>query len=310
MARLLDDLLDVSRVTQRKIVIQKQIVDLTKLVHDAVEAVRPEMDRCRHHLQLNVPDNPLLVEGDPSRLLQIKENLLCNAAKYTSPGGRISLTLQQDGGDAAISVADNGQGIPPEMLNTIFELFVQGQKSLARTEGGMGIGLSLVKMLVELHDGTISVHSDGKNKGSTFTVRLPITQKPLQIEPRTSLSADGKTRVLIVEDSDDSRTTLVQLLKLHGYEVAAAADGMTGYELIRQNSPDVVLLDIGLPGMDGYAVARKVRSELSERAIRLVALTGYGRPDDRAAIMSAGFDEHLVKPVDPAALAPVLKKPR
>ncbi len=308
MARLLDDLLDVSRVTQGKIEIRRQIIDLKQVVRDAVEAVRPEVEDRQHKLDVDVPDDPMFVEGDPSRILQIQENLLGNAAKYTPNGGRISITARCEGKDAVISVKDNGQGIPPDMLNNIFELFVQGPKSLARTEGGMGIGLSLARVLAELHGGTLSVQSDGKFHGSTFTMRMPLTKKqPLKVAVKDIPQATG-TRVLIVEDNHDSRVTLEKLLRLYGCEVSTASDGRAGFEAIERLKPDVALVDIGLPGMDGYEVARRVRSDLGGSPVRLVAVTGYGRAEDREAVFKAGFDAHLVKPIDPKELVRTLTK--
>jgi two-component system CheB/CheR fusion protein len=307
MARLLDDLLDVSRVTRGKIDIRKEVVDLNALVHEAIEVARPEIDERGHTLELRVGDAPLYVEGDPSRLLQIQENLLVNAAKYTPHGGRIVLSVCRDQNDAVISVEDNGQGIPPEMLAAIFELFVQGQKSLARSEGGMGIGLSLVRTLVELHGGSVSVHSDGCDQGSLFTVRLPLTDKKPPPVSAENPVAEKNLRVLIVEDNDDSRVILEKLLSMDGHHVRVAADGVAGYEAVRRDRPDVVLLDIGLPGMDGYQVAQRIRAELPSYSGRLVALTGYGRAEDHAAILRAGFDEHLIKPVSPRELVRVLR---
>lgn len=308
MARLLDDLLDVSRITQGKIEIRKEAVELTSLIEEVLQAVKPVVDARAHELILETGSEPLWVEGDASRLLQIQENLLINAAKYTPPGGRICLSIQRDGDEAVIAVEDNGQGIPPDMLNLIFELFVQGPKSLARQEGGMGIGLSLVRLLVELHGGKVTVHSAGKDKGSRFTVRLPLTKR----RPVQSISIPARElpglRILLVEDNDDSRTMLEQLLRLDGCQISTASNGIEGYQAIVRESPDVVLLDIGLPEMDGYEVARRVRSELLDRQIQLIALTGYGRVEDHAAIMAAGFDEHLIKPIHPGVLAEVLRQ--
>jgi two-component system CheB/CheR fusion protein len=308
MARLLDDLLDVSRITQGRIEIRKEVVDLTKSVRDAVEAVQPLIDRSQHTLELQLPDEPLYVEGDASRLLQIQENLLANAAKYTPRGGRILLSLSRDGNEAVITVSDNGQGIPPQMLTDIFDLFVQGPKTLARSEGGMGIGLSLVRALVELHGGQVTVHSDGRDRGSTFTLRLPLTvHKPVCASP-ASKSKNTPFRILVVEDNPDSRKTLQKLLEMDGHDVSVAGDGVSGFDAICREMPDVVLLDVGLPGLDGYAVARKVRAELADRPVRLIAVTGYGRESDRAAVRQAGFDEHLVKPISLDELKRILGK--
>ena len=299
MARLLDDLLDVSRVTQGKIEIRKKVVELGSVVRDAHEAVRAEIEDRKHNLELQLPEKPLYVEGDPARLLQILENLLGNAGKYTPVGGHIVVSLRQQGGEAIVAVQDNGEGIPPEMLNVIFELFVQGPKSLARTEGGMGIGLSLARVLVELHGGNLTVESAGKGQGSTFTVRLPLTEKrPAPAKVGKLPNVEG-TRVLIVEDNDDSRATLEKILRIFGCNVTTAADGLAGFEAICRERPDVAVVDIGLPGIDGYEVARRVRSTLPGRTIRLIAVTGYGRAEDRAAVMKAGFDAHIVKPMNP-----------
>jgi len=308
MARLLDDLLDVARVTQGKIDIRKEVVDLTNLVENAVEAVRPEIDGRRHALQVKVCEGPLFVEGDAARLLQIQENLMINAAKYTPPEGRIGVEVSRENGDAVISVEDNGQGIMPEMLTAIFDLFVQERKSLARTEGGMGIGLSLVKLLVELHGGSVAVMSEGRGKGSKFTVRLPLTAKRPENPPALVMPKSIGKRVLVVEDNADSRATLEHLLRFDGFEVLSAADGVAGLEAIRREQPDVALLDIGLPGMSGYDIAKQVRAEFNGQPIRLVALTGYGRAEDHASVMAVGFDEHLVKPVSRDELLRVLRK--
>lgn len=307
MARLLDDLLDVSRVTKGKIEIRKQVVNLTQLVRDAVEAVQPEIEDRRHELNLQLSGEPLYVEGDPSRLLQIQENLLNNATKYTPPGGRIEIKLEREGDEAVLTVADNGDGIEPEMLSAIFELFVQGPKSLARTDGGMGIGLSLARVLVELHGGKLIANSEGKGQGSTFTLRLPLTQKkPAAVKPPTLPSVKG-SRVLVIEDNDDSRVTLQKILTLFGCTVSVASDGRSGFEAICKERPDVALVDIGLPGMDGYEIAHKVRSTIDGHNIRLIAVTGYGRAEDRSAVTAAGFDAHVVKPINPDELIRILR---
>jgi two-component system CheB/CheR fusion protein len=306
MARLLDDLLDVSRVTQGKIEIRRQAVDLAQIMRDAVEAVRPELDDRRHQVRLKLPDEPLYIDGDPARILQVQENLLGNAAKYTPPEGRIMISMERDGNDAVVSVADNGQGIPPEMLTAIFELFVQGPKSLARTEGGMGIGLSLARVLVEMHGGKLSVESSGKGMGSTFTMRLPLTDKRPKSNGSNRVPQANGVRLVIVEDNDDSRTTLEKLLQHYGFTVTAAGDGPAGFQAICETRPDVAIVDIGLPGLDGYEVARRVRSEPWGSEMRLVAVTGYGRTEDREAVMEAGFDAHIVKPIDPPNLVRVL----
>lgn len=308
MARLLDDLLDVSRVTQGKIEMRREVLDVCTLVGDAVQAVRPVIDAHGHHLEVNVSPDPLYVEGDPSRLLQVLENLLNNSAKYTPAGGHLWLTLSQEADEAVIRVRDSGQGIPRDMLDAIFELFVQAENTLDRAAGGMGVGLTLVRTLVNLHGGRVSAQSAGLNKGSEFTVRLPLTVK--RPEPREP-SAPGPlraidTRIVIVEDNVDSRTMLEALLRLDGYQVAVAEDGQQGLDLILHQRPDMALIDIGLPGLDGYQIARRIRQELGHTEMRLIALTGYGRAEDRKAVREAGFDAHLVKPLKPEELARIL----
>jgi two-component system CheB/CheR fusion protein len=298
MARLLDDLLDVSRVTKGKIEIRRQIIDLNQIVREAADAVRPELDDRRHQLKLDLPQEPLYIEGDPARILQIQENLLANAAKYTRPEGEIRVSARRNGGEAIVDVSDNGQGIPTDMLSAIFELFVQGPKTLARSEGGMGIGLSLARVLVELHGGSLSVKSEGKDRGSTFTMRLPLTDKRPEPKKASARPDAAGTRVLIVEDNDDSRVILEKLLRNYGCDVTTAADGHAGAEAIERDRPDVALVDIGLPGLDGYEVARRIRSHLWGNKILLIAVTGYGRSEDRDAVMKAGFDAHVVKPIN------------
>ena len=310
MARLLDDLLDVARITQGRIHIRSEIVDLRTIAEEVLQVVRPLLEKRQHTLTVELPEQPLYIEGDPTRMIQVQENLLANAAKYTPPGGKVRMSLRQEDGAAVLCVQDNGAGIEPEMQERIFELFVQGTKTLERFDGGMGIGLTMVRRIVQLHGGQVTVRSDGLDKGSEFEVRIPLTTKRPEeavIEPATP---DTNLRILIVEDNDDSRELLKSLLRMDGYEVMAAADGLEGYEAIARERPDVALVDVGLPGIDGYEVARKVRGELADQSIRLVALTGYGRSEDRAAVSDAGFDEHLVKPVDPADLARVLRASR
>lgn len=310
MAHLLDDLLDVSRVTQGKIRISKQVVDLRSSAEEAIEVVQPLLKSCGHSLNVELSVEPLYVEGDPARLLQVQENLLENAAKYTPHGGTIWLTLREEDGAAVLRVVDNGVGIAIEMQAKIFELFVQGPQAQAANSNGMGIGLTLVQSIVHLHGGQVCVRSEGVGKGSEFEVRLPLTQeRPRESPPATSVPEAG-VNVLIVEDNPDSREMLALLLRMDGYEVETAENGRQGYESIMARRPDVALVDIGLPEMDGYEVARRVRADLGKNTIRLVALTGYGRAADRDSIFEAGFDEHLVKPVDPHDLARVLRKPR
>ncbi|MCA9101478.1 MAG: response regulator, partial [Planctomycetales bacterium] len=303
-------LLDVSRITQGRIEMRPQVVDLVRLAQEAVQVVQPVLDRRRHNLNLKLGSQPVWVKGDPARLLQIQENLLTNAAKYTPPGGEVTISVTADEQNAVIAVRDNGEGIPHEMQASIFDLFVQGDDSLDRADGGMGVGLNLVKSIVELHDGSVSVFSAGPGCGSEFKVRLPTTSdRPEQIAD-TDESYETYRRILVVEDNDDSRQMLEALLRIDGYDVIVAADGVSGIDAIAKHEPEVALVDIGLPELDGYQVARRVRSELSDRVVKLVALTGYGRQADRKAVLEAGFDEHLVKPVAPSDLARVLRRPK
>ncbi len=307
MARLLDDLLDVARVTQGKIHTRNEVVDIRSITDQAVQVAGPLLEERQHALTVEVPELPIYVEGDSARLLQVQENLLANAAKYTAPGGEITVSTREENGEAVVCVRDNGVGIEPEMRERIFELFVQGPKSLERFDGGMGIGLTMVRQIVQLHGGRVSARSDGFGKGSEFEVRLPLTSKrPSEAQQKPTVQ-DTNLRVVIVEDNADSRSLLESLLKMDGFQVSAAADGAQGYEIIERERPDVALVDLGLPGIDGYEVARRVRRDLADRPIRLVALTGYGRAEDRAAVSAAGFDEHLVKPVDPTDLSRVLR---
>jgi two-component system CheB/CheR fusion protein len=315
MARLLDDLLDVSRVTQRKIEIRSEVVDLTSLVDDAVAAVHPVVESRRHHVKVDLPEEPLRVEGDPARLLQVIENLLMNAAKYTQPAGHIELLLRRNGDAAEICVRDDGIGIPANMLDQIFDLFVQSEGTADGSGGGMGVGLTLVKHLVELQGGAVTASSPGRNKGSTFTVRVPLTErmpaKADEVEPPL-FNAVG-TKIVLVEDNADAREMLKSLLELDGYQVVTAEDGRLGVEAIFAEHPNVAIVDIGLPELDGFAVARQVRASTTDHSVYLVALTGYGQQQDRVAVLEAGFDEHLIKPVDPKELGRVLgsrPKPR
>lgn len=307
VARLLDDLLDVSRVTQGKIELRTEVVDVTCLVDDAVEAVQPMMQSRRHDLIVDISPMPVYVMGEPARLLEIQENLLTNAAKYTPPGGEIHLSVAKEDDEAVLRVRDNGRGIPQHTLESIFELFVQCDDTLDRSNGGMGLGLTLVKRLVELHGGQIHAHSDGPGQGSEFIVRLPLTSAPERESPKgtDARPAGHQRRIVIVEDNDDSRQMLEALLKIEGHHTSVAKDGQQGLEMILHLQPDVAIVDIGLPGLSGYDVARRVR-EKYDGQICLIALTGYGRAEDREAVREAGFDAHLVKPLLPKELSEVL----
>jgi signal transduction histidine kinase/CheY-like chemotaxis protein len=301
LSRLVDDLLDVSRTASGKVQLHRAPLELTSVVARAVETSRPLIEARRQHLAVELPDEPVRLEGDLTRLAQVLANLLNNAAKYTDAGGHIWLSAEREGGTVVLRVRDSGIGIPTEVLPHIFDLFAQADRSLARSEGGLGIGLTLVKRLVELHGGTVAAHSDGPGRGSEFVVRLPVLRGARPAPPPAAGAAAGpppRRRVLVVDDNADAGAGLALLLRMRGHEVATAADGPAALEAVRSFRPDVVLLDLGLPGMDGYAVAERLRAETGPADLRLIALTGYGQEEDRGRTREAGFAEHLVKPAD------------
>jgi two-component system CheB/CheR fusion protein len=320
MVRLVDDLLDVSRITRGKVQLRKERIDLTELVVRAAEAARPLMEDNGHAFSVSVPPGPVWVDADSMRLDQVLANLLNNAAKFTERGGRISLILAAEGateGETAIlRLRDSGAGIPPDLLPSIFEPFVQASRALDRSQGGLGIGLSLVRGLVEMHGGRVSAYSAGLGKGTEIVVRLPgLSAEPARKEDemedvqRREESPASARRVLVVDDNRDSAETIAMLVELWGHEVRIVHDGRTALTTLTEAPdwlPDVVLLDIGLPGIDGYEVARRLRQEPSLDGLLMVAMTGYGQERDRQLSREAGFDHHLVKPVDPARLQALL----
>ncbi len=310
LSRLVDDLLDVSRITRGKIHLRKERVDLNAAAETAIETARPLIEKRGHTLAVSFTPEPLWVEGDRVRLDQVAGNLLTNAAKYTDPGGRIEVRARQVGGEAVLSVRDTGIGIAPEAQAAVFDLFVQADRSPDRSQGGLGIGLTLARRLVELHGGTIAVASEGLGRGSEFTVRLPLARgasREAPPEAPKTLEAPGRSamRLVVVDDNRDGAESLALLLRLWGHDVALAHDGPAAVHLIGDFRPELALIDIGLPGMDGYQVARQVRREGGRRVV-LAALTGYGQDEDRRRSREAGFDHHLVKPVEPAALEKIL----
>jgi signal transduction histidine kinase/DNA-binding response OmpR family regulator len=315
LTRLVDDLLDVSRITGGKIRLVLEPVEISRIVAEAVEASGPVIREKRHHLDVHLPGEPLWVEGDAARLAQVLTNLLNNAAKYTDEGGHIGLDAGREEGQVVLRVRDTGIGIPAEMLAAVFNLFTQVDRSLDRSQGGLGVGLTLVRRLVELHGGSVQAYSEGPGRGSEFVVRLPALAgrnqrsgdaggADLPSAPRTA------SRVLVVDDNVDGAESLAMLLRLGGSEVVLAHDGPAGLEAAREFRPDVVVLDIGLPGMDGYEVARRLRADPATKDALLVAVTGYGRDEDRALSREAGFDHHLVKPVDLSHLHEAFASPR
>jgi signal transduction histidine kinase/ActR/RegA family two-component response regulator len=311
MARLVDDLLDVSRIAHNKIQLRKNRIELAAVVTGAVEATRALVEARRHALSVSLPTTAVWLEADPTRLEQVLVNLLTNAAKYTEPGGRIGLTAERDGDVLVLRVRDNGVGIAPDMLVQVFEPFVQAERSRDRAQGGLGIGLALVRSLVELHGGSIVATSAGPGQGSEFTVRLAALPEARAEVPGVVFAAgqpsQGRAlRVLVVDDDVDAAQSLAMLLNLWGHEVYATHDGAAALEAAQAWQPAVVLLDIGLPGMDGYEVARRLRAARGPARPLLVALTGYGQEEDRRRSQEAGFDRHLVKPADPETLEMLL----
>jgi signal transduction histidine kinase len=304
LARLVDDLLDVGRVTAGKVVLQRRPLDLGDFVRRYVAAQQAAGRTGSHELRVRAA--PVWVTADETRLEQVLDNLLGNALKYTPGGGRVTLAVERAGDTAVLDVADTGTGIAAEVLPRVFDLFVQGARHADRSEGGLGIGLTLVRRLVELHGGTVNAASDGPGHGSTFTVHLPAIAPPVDAAPAPAAPPLVRRRVVLVEDSADGRAALRMLLELDGHEVHEAADGPGGVKAILDAHPDLALVDLGLPGLDGYEVARQVRRRPEARDCHLVALTGYGQPEDRERARAAGFDDFLVKPVDAERLAAVL----
>jgi len=309
LGRLVDDLLDVNRITTGKILVLKEPVALSDALDRAVESSMPLLNARSHRLELDVSDTPIRIEGDRMRLAQVFLNLLNNAAKYTPEGGVIRLSAAVEGGDAVVRITDNGVGIAPELLPRIFDLFVQGSRTLDRTEGGLGIGLALVREIVRLHGGIITAESAGNGRGSEFTVRLPLAaQSAASVQGHAPSSTAGR-RVLVVDDNSDAATSMALLLRAHGHEVETVREGESAIARAREFRPDAVLLDIGLPGMSGYELAGRLRDSAESKRPVLIAVTGYGQTDDRQRALDAGFDHHLVKPVNFEALNTLLSRP-
>ena len=308
MERLIDDLLDVSRITRNRLELRRQTVELASVLHHAVEASRPLAERAGQTIAVAVPDAPIYLDGDPARLAQVFSNLLNNACKFTGAGGHIALTATRQGDEAVIAVRDDGIGIAAEMLPTIFEMFMQVDRALEATTGGLGIGLTLAKQLVDLHGGSVTAASDGPGRGSVFTVRLPLQSAPAEVGREAPAAAPAGTprRILVVDDNRDSAESLALLLAMLGHETRIAHDGLDALEAAERFRPDVMLLDIGLPKLNGYEACRRIREQAWGRQMMIVALTGWGQDDDRRRSSEAGFDEHLVKPVDYARLTALL----
>jgi signal transduction histidine kinase len=320
LARLVDDVLDVARFTQGKFEMRPEAVDLQTIVARAVEASRPFLDAASQSLTVSLPDEAVALSADAVRMVQVLSNLLHNAAKYGGTGGKVSVAAEvrtaDDGAsrEVEIRVTDGGIGIAPDVLPHVFEPFVQADRSIARAKGGLGIGLTLVKRIVELHGGTVEARSEGLGRGSEFVVRIPVRASTLPADAEERPDADGrprrKRRVLVVDDNGPSADSMSILLRKMGHEVATAYDGEDAVETARTFRPDLALLDIGLPVIDGYEVARRIRRQPGGESVALVALTGWGLEEDRRRSREAGFDRHVVKPVDRATLERVLESSR
>jgi CheY-like chemotaxis protein len=313
LTRLVDDLLDVSRISRNKLEMRKAGMDLNEAVHAALEAARPLLDHNAHRLTVSLPSRAVPVQGDLIRLTQVFTNLLNNSAKYTPKGGQVSLTVQTEGDFVSVRVKDTGQGIQSDNLPQLFQMFYRGSDFASYTGDGFGIGLTLAARIVELHGGWVEAYSSGPNAGSEFTVRLPIDMtapdtKPMGEAAKTENGAGAIRRVLVADDNVDSADSLAMLLHLQGYEVKTAHDGPDALQAALNFIPDAVLLDIGMPGMNGYDVASRIREQPWGHRVLLIAQTGWGQERDRDASRNAGFDAHLTKPLDYNVLMELLSK--
>jgi nitrogen-specific signal transduction histidine kinase/ActR/RegA family two-component response regulator len=309
MAELVDDLLDVSRVTRGQIVLERQVFDIREAVRSAIEQARPLVEARAHALRTRLPSKPTFVDGDRTRLVQVIANLLNNAAKYTPPGGEVSVDARVDDAGVTVTVADTGVGIEPDLLPHVFELFTQGKRTLDRSQGGLGIGLALVKGLVDLHGGRVLASSEGSGTGSRFSVWIPTVAPDAQAAKETSASARLEAvprRVIVVDDNQDAAQTLALLLESHGHTVSVYYSAEDALAEAPARPADTYLLDIGLPGMSGLELARELRTLHAGARVHLIALSGYGRPQDLEASRDAGFDDHLTKPVDGERLIAVM----
>ncbi len=316
MARLLDDLLDAARISSGKITLSVRPLQLAAALDQAVETVAPRIRERGQQLAVELPDEPVTIDGDPVRLTQVFANLLGNASKYTGDGGRIVLRAWREGDEVVVGVSDNGSGIAAEMLPQIFDLFIQGPRSLARSEGGLGIGLNVVRNLVGMHGGSVGADSPGEGRGSVFTVRLPLSggATPVAETPAGPSAFEDACRILLIEDNVDACDTLRALLELAGHEVAVAYDGRSGLAQAQAHHYDIVICDIGLPGIDGLEVIERLRSaapaDQPARRPFAIALSGYGQGEDRERALGAGFDRYLVKPAAPDSLLELVREAR
>jgi CheY-like chemotaxis protein/two-component sensor histidine kinase len=304
LTRLVDDLLDVSRITSGKIELRRQRYPLGEIIERAAALCQPQFDQRRQNLEADVSDRDVPLDLDITRMVQVVSNLLLNAAKYSEPGSKVQLRARRDGVEAIVTVVDEGRGIDPDMLPRIFGSFVQVKTG----GGGLGVGLTLARRLVEMHGGSIHARSEGVGRGSEFEVRIPIASGPDDVTTAPTIertapffviepaALDERLRIVVIDDNDDIRETMQQLLQSLGHVVEVAADGLTGVELVLKERPQVALVDIGMPGLDGYQVAQKLREELGPAQLRLIAMTGFGQSSDRDRALAAGFDTHLIKP--------------
>ena len=309
VTRLLDDLLDVSRITSGRIDLRLESVNLATAVANSLETSRSLLEERAHSLSVSLPEAPVFVDADPLRFEQVITNLVNNAARYTPRNGHIRVTATRENADAVLRVQDDGIGIAADLLPRVFDLFTQADRSLVRSEGGLGIGLTIVRNLVELHGGTVTAESEGTGRGSQFVVRLPLGRAgavPAE-PPAKDTAVVPSLRILVIEDNADNRDMLRSMLEVEGHQVSVAEDGAGGVEMARAARPDVAVIDIGLPGLDGYEVGRRIRGDLG-MSVTLIALTGYGQAEDRKRSADAGFDAHLVKPVAPEDLRRALLK--
>ncbi len=311
MVRLIDDLLDVSRISSGKIELRKAHVELATVIRNAIEINRPAIEARGHRLEVDLPDGPIRLDADATRLTQVFDNLLHNAAKYTDRGGLICVVVERQEATVTVTVRDSGIGIPEAMVGRVFDMFSQVDGTIDRSQGGLGLGLNIVKRLVEKHGGTVQAMSEGSGTGSAFVVRLPLAADGAAPEPATSAAATtltegGRRRVLVVDDNKDAALTLTMMLDLMGSETRSAHGGLEALAIAEEYRPDLVLLDIGMPGLNGYDTARRIREQPWGRDIVLVALTGWGQNEDRQRSHAAGFDDHVVKPIEPAALEKLL----
>jgi CheY-like chemotaxis protein len=303
MARIIDDLLDISRITRGQVTLKLDTIDFATVTAVAIEQIRPLIESSRHHLTVSIPDGPLPVSGDHARLVQVTSNLLNNAAKYTPEGGYLNLRVAIENNELRMTVGDNGSGIDADLMPEIFDLFTQGERSSGRRQGGLGLGLALVKSLIQMHGGRVTADSPGIGKGSSFNVYLPIARIENLAPPvpaALSITTSRALKLHVVDDNVDAAQTLGMLLQMDGYSVSVSFDGLSTLEKFKDDgdSPDIFILDIGLPDMDGTELAQKLRAFPNLQQTIMIALTGYGQASDKARSFAAGFDYHLVKPVD------------